>query len=121
MMKMDTLYLKKEKFVDDQRYAIAFVRDKYRFNQWGRIKIDQSLRLKHIDTESINLAMEEIDEEEYQEALLSLLRKKLPAIKAKNDYERNGKLIRFAAGHGYSMDEILQSLKRIGCEDDYFD
>lgn len=114
-------YLKKEKFVDDQRYAIAFVRDKYRFNQWGRIKIAQSLRLKRIDTESINLALEEIDEEEYQETLLSLLRKKLPAIKARNDYERNGKLIRFAAGHGYSMDEILQSLKRIGCEDDYFD
>ena len=114
-------YLKKQKFVDDQRYAIAFVRDKYRFNQWGRIKIAQSLRLKRIDTESINLAMEEIDEEEYQEALLSLLQKKLPAIKAKNDYERNGKLIRFAASHGYSMDEILQSLKRIGCEDDYFD
>ena len=60
-------YLKKEKFVDDQRYAIAFVRDKYRFNQWGRIKIAQSLRLKHIDSESINLAMEEIDEGEYQE------------------------------------------------------
>ena len=114
-------YLKKEKFVDDQRYAIAFVRDKYRFNQWGRIKIAQSLRLKRIDSESINLAMEEIDEEEYQEALLSLLQKKLPAIKAKNGYERNGKLIRFAASHGYSMDEILQCLKRIGCEDDYFD
>ena len=114
-------YLKKEKFVDDRRYAIAFVRDKYRFNQWGRIKIAQSLRLKHIDAESINLAMEEIDKEEYQEVLLSLLRKKLPAIKAKNDYERNGKLIRFAANHGYSMDEILQCLKRIGYEDDYFD
>ena len=114
-------YLKKEKFVDDRRYAIAFVRDKYRFNQWGRIKIVQALRLKHIDAESISLAMEEINEEEYQDVLLSLLRKKLPSIKAKNDYERNGKLIRFAAGHGYSMDEILHCLKQIGCGDDSFD
>ena len=114
-------YLKKEKFVDDRRYAIAFVRDKYRFNQWGRIKITQALRLKHVDAESINLAMEEIDEKEYQDVLLSLLQKKLPSIKAKNNYERNGKLIRFAAGHGYSMDEILQCLKQIGCEDDSFD
>ena len=114
-------HLKKEKYVDDRRYAIAFVRDKYRFNQWGRMKIAQSLRSKHNDSESINLAMEEIDEGEYQEILLSLLRKKLPAIKAKSDYERNGKLIRFAAGHGYCMDEILLCLKQIGCEDDYFD
>jgi regulatory protein len=65
--------------------------------------------------------MEEIDEGEYREVLLSLLRKKLPAIKAKNDYERNGKLIRFAAGHGYCMDEILLCLKQIGCGDDCFD
>ena len=114
-------HLKKEKYVDDRRYAIAFVRDKYRFNQWGRVKIAQSLRLKHIDSESISLAMEGIDEREYHEILLSLLRKKLPAIKAKNGYERNGKLIRFAASHGYCMDEILLCLKQIGCEDDYFD
>ena len=114
-------HLEREGYVDHLRYAKAFVRDKYRFNQWGRMKIVQSLRQKHLSSADILVAMEEIDEEEYQEVLLSLLRKKLPAIKAKNDYERNGKLIRFAASHGYSMDEILQSLKRIGCEDDYFD
>ena len=46
-------HLKKEKYVDDRRYAIAFVRDKYRFNQWGRIKIAQSLRMKQIGSEEI--------------------------------------------------------------------
>ena len=114
-------HLKKEKYVDNRRYAIAFVRDKYRFNQWGRIKIAQSLRLKQIDSEEIKLAMEEVDEAEYLDILTSAIRRKLPTIKAVNDYERRGKLVRFAVGRGYEVEKILQCLNRIGYEDDSFD
>ena len=114
-------HLKKEKYVDNRRYAIAFVRDKYRFNQWGRIKIAQSLRMKQIGSEEINLAMEEVDEAEYLDILTSAIRRKLPTIKAVNDYERRGKLVRFAVGRGYEVEKILQCLNRIGYEDDSFD
>ena len=114
-------HLKKEKYVDNRRYAIAFVRDKYRFNQWGRIKIAQSLRLKQIGSEEIKLAMEEVDETEYLDILTSAIRRKLPTIKAVNDYERRGKLVRFAVGRGYEVEKILQCLNRIGYEDDSFD
>ena len=114
-------HLKKEKYVDDRRYAIAFVRDKYRFNQWGRIKIAQSLRLKQIGSKEIKLAMEEVDETEYLDILTSVIRRKLPAVKAVNDYERRGKLVRFAVGRGYEVEKILQCLNRIGYEDDSFD
>lgn len=114
-------HLKKEKYVDDRRYAIAFVRDKYRFNQWGRIKIAQALRLKQIASVEINQALEEIDDTEYSDILMSVIRRKLPTIKAVNDYERRGKLVRFAAGRGYEVEKIIQCLDRIGYEDDSFD
>lgn len=110
-------HLVKERFIDEQRYATAFVRDKYRFNQWGRIKIVQALRMKHIASGCISVAMEEVDDEEYLSILTSLLQKKRKGVKGANEYERNGKLIRFAAGHGYDMEEILRCMKRIGCED----
>ena len=109
-------HLKKERYVDNQRYAIAFVRDKYRFNQWGRLKIAQALKMKHIDADMIRRAMEEVDEEEYLDVLVSLLRRKLSLIKATTNYERKGKLLRFAVGHGYEIGEILQCMDRIGCE-----
>ena len=114
-------YLKKEKYVDDRRYAIAFVRDKYRFNQWGRIKIAQALRMKQIGSEEICQAMEEVDEAEYLDILTSAISRKLPTIKAVNDYERRGKLVRFAASRGYEVDKILHCLDRIGYEDGSFD
>ena len=114
-------HLKKEKYVDDARYAIAFVKDKYRFNQWGRMKIVQALRLKQIPSVEINQALEEIDDTEYSDILMSLIRRKLPTIKAVNGYERKGKLVSFAAGRGYEVEKILQCLKRIGYDDDSFD
>lgn len=110
-------YLEKERFVDELRYAKAFVRDKYRFNQWGRIKIVQALRFKQITSADITKALEEIDEEEYLAVLGSLLQKKQRTVKASNDYERKGKLIRFAASRGYEMEEILFCLKRVGYGD----
>jgi RecX family. len=39
--------LQAEKFIDEARFSRCFVRDKFRYNQWGRIKIMQALRLKH--------------------------------------------------------------------------
>ena len=114
-------HLEKERYVDESRYATFFVRDKYRFNQWGRIKIAQSLRMKHIPSACIDEAMEEIDEQEYLNILTSLLKKKVRTIKASSDYERNGKLVRFAASHGYEMGDILLCMKRMGYEDEYME
>lgn len=114
-------HLEKERYVDESRYATFFVRDKYRFNQWGRIKIAQALRMKHIPSACIDEAMEEIDEQEYLNILTSLLKKKVRSIKASNDYERNGKLVRFAAGHGYEIGDILLCMKRMGCDDEYME
>lgn len=114
-------YLVKERYIDERRYACAFVRDKYRFNQWGRIKISQALRMKYLASDDISTALDEIDEDEYEAILTSLLQKKQRSIKASTEYERNGKLIRFAASHGYDMGEILRCMKRMGCEDEYMD
>jgi regulatory protein len=110
-------HLEKERYIDESRYAHAFVRDKYRFSQWGTVKIRHALRLKNIPSECYAEAIEEIDSEEYLSALTDLLRRKLRSVKAASDYERNGKLIRYAASHGYGMNDILRCLKQIGCDE----
>lgn len=106
-------HLVEEKYVDDGRYAKAYVRDKYRFNKWGRIKIAQGLRMKGIDSETIDSAMEAIDEEEYLEILSDLIKAKRKSTKGRNEYEINGKLYRFAAGRGFEYDAIRRV---VNCE-----
>ena len=63
-----------EGYVDEARYARAFVRDKFRFSGWGRIKIAQGLRAKQIATTDIAEALEEIDEDDYRHALREALK-----------------------------------------------
>lgn len=103
-------HLVEEKYIDDRRYAEAFVRDKYRFNKWGRIKIAQGLRMKNIDSETISTALEAIDEEEYLEILGDLIKAKRKSTKGRSDYEVNAKLCRFATGRGFEYEAIKKCL-----------
>ena len=102
--------LVKERYVDDQRYAEAFVRDKVRYNQWGRRKVEQALWLKHIDDDAARQALDAIDDDEYVDILKPLLAQKCRSVKARNDYELNMKLMKGALGRGFTMDIIRQCL-----------
>lgn len=102
--------LVKERYVDDERYARAFVKDKIRYNKWGRRKVQQALWQKHIEQEIQQQVLDEIDEKEYLEVLRPLLKQKRKSTKAANDYEMNQKLMRFALGRGFTFDIIRQCL-----------
>lgn len=113
-------HLIEEKYIDDTRYAQAFVRDKYRFNRWGRIKISQELRMKGIDKETINTAMETIDEKEYTDILRNLIASKRKSIRGASEYEINGKLIRFATSRGFEFSAIRRCIDVNDNAEDYY-
>lgn len=110
-------HLEKERYLDAVRFCRFFVRDKYRFNQWGRMKIVQALRMKQLDAAQIQEGLEEIDEGEYLRMLERLLKQKARSVKAASGYERNAKLIRFAAGRGFTMDEIMKVVKQVDADE----
>ena len=100
----------KERYVDDERYARAFVKDKIRYNKWGRRKVQQGLWLKHIDDDIQERVLGEVDDSEYLAVLRPLLKQKVRSIRAENDYECTQKLVRFALGRGFTFDIIRQCL-----------
>lgn len=102
--------LVKERYVDDERFARAFAKDKVRYNKWGRRKVEQALWQKHIDEDIRKNVLNEIDDEEYLSVLRPLLKQKRKSIKAQNDYELNQKLLRFALGRGFTFDIIKQCI-----------
>ncbi len=106
--------LQNERFVDENRYAHAFVRDKFRNNRWGERRIEFELRKKGISDEDIRNALTEIQHEENDEILTALLLQKAKTIKARNDYELKMKLIRFAAQRGFTLEQIQRCLRSEG-------
>ena len=102
--------LTEKQFIDDERFCRAFVKDKIRYNKWGRRKIEQALYMKHVDKGIQQRVLDEIDPSEYVEILRQLLQQKRKSVHAANDYEMNGKLMRFALQRGFTMDIIHQCI-----------
>ena len=102
--------LVKERYIDNERYARAFVKDKIRYNKWGRRKVMQALWMKRIDDDIQHRVLDEIDDKEYIDVLIPLLKQKRKTIKAKSDYELNQKLARFALGRGFDFGIIRQCM-----------
>ncbi len=103
-----------ERFIDENRYAAAFVRDKSRLKGWGEIKIRYALQRKGLDSDTIAEAMGELDGEQQKERLAKLLKAKAQTLKAATPEEKRAKLLRFAISRGFTYaqaDEICKTIK----------
>lgn len=98
----------KERFIDERRFARAFALDKFRYNHWGREMIRMEMKRRLISSADIDYGLSEIPEDEYEAALRHLIEAKRPTVKGKSEYEVKQKIIRYALGKGYEMDEILR-------------
>ena len=105
--------LVEQRFIDDRRYAEAYVREKSRLGGWGARKIALQLRSKGISQEIIKQALGKIDGYEQRQRLEEKLRRKLKGIKAVNDYELRGKLLRYALSLGYDYDTSTEAVQSV--------
>ena len=99
-----------ERFVDNLRFATAYVRDKTRFNHWGRVKTTLMLRQKHIDKQTINEAFNELPESDYQSAFEAERDKKLRQLRALKPFERNRKTAAYLIQKGFEPDFVFKNL-----------
>ena len=106
-------YLIGERYIDNQRYANSYAKDKFRFNHWGKYKISMMLRSKNIESEFIEEALNQIDNEEYLEKLQQILRDKLRSLKYSSEYEKKGKLFKFAQSRGFESSAISKVIDLI--------
>ncbi len=100
-----------EKFIDEKRYTRAFARDKFNYNKWGKIKISALLRMKRIPSETISEALASIDQDLYLQTLKDLISSHRKHVRAKNQFEMNGKLLRFALSKGFESSLVYDILK----------
>ena len=64
-------------FVNEQRFALSFCSGKFRHNSWGKVRIIQELQKREISSKCIEVAINEIVEEEYLSELKRLITLKL--------------------------------------------
>ncbi len=113
-----------QRFIDDRRYAEAYINEKRRLSGWGERKITIELQRKGVNAEIINEKLEETEEsaEIKEERLTTRLRRKMPSVKYKSAYELRSKLIRYALslGYDYSLSSTVSQslLSETECEEE---
>ena len=113
--------LTEQGFIDEKRYAHAFVKDRFAFNGWGRIKIAYQLRQKRISPDVIDEAMGNIDDEKYKERLTELLRAKWHSVKDREPRAAWAAMMRFAVSRGFETDiasDCVKLVTRIDAQED---
>lgn len=102
-----------ENYLNQGRFAKIFASEKARFNKWGPKKIEQALRLKGIEKDDIESAIEGVSESFNNDSLQQILTNKRRNLKAKNSYELKNKLIRFALSRGYDYSQVIKVLNNV--------
>jgi regulatory protein len=103
-----------ENFINESRYATAFVRDKFNHNKWGKVKIAAHLRAKKLPPEIISSALYSIDNEQYTKLLRGLIGAHRKSVKAKNQYDLKAKLLRYGLSKGFESSLVYDILNEIG-------
>lgn len=105
-------YLIDNKFVNDKRFAHAFVRGKINQSGWGVNKIRFHLIQKGVSKEIIDEALQSFDEEAYRQRLVEVLKAKAKTVKAANDFERNRKLAAYAIQKGFEAPLVWEVIRK---------
>jgi regulatory protein len=107
------LHLLQFNYLNEERYAKAFVRGKFSIKKWGKQRIINELKFRNISTYNINTALKEIDENDYFQSLEKLAQKKLPLIKESNKFKKSSKLANYLISKGYESELVFKVVKSI--------
>jgi regulatory protein len=98
-----------ENFINEARFSQAFVKDKFNYNKWGKVKIAAHLKVKNIPAEIIKTSLDTIDVELYMKTIRDLISVHRGSVKAKNQYDLKAKLLRYGLSKGFES-SILYDL-----------
>jgi regulatory protein len=106
-------HLSKENFIDENRYATFYVRDKLNFNRWGKKKIWWHLKQKELPNEIIEAALLQINNDAYRETLEKVILEKLRLIKNQDPAKKKAAIIRNAISKGYEYQEVIPKVEQL--------
>lgn len=102
-----------EGYLNEERFAIAFARGKFRMKQWGRVKIKYEMKQKQVSEYSIKKALKQIDEEEYRELLAKLAKEKYASLKSEQYMVRKKKTMDYLFQRGFEGELVSEAMKAL--------
>lgn len=105
-------YLIQNDLLNEKRFTKLFIQGKIRYRQWGRKKLAQELRLKGVEEKLIHDEIGTVEDEDFNNALDHLLKKKIDATNGKNVSKKFQKIYRFLLSKGHEKELIHKALEK---------
>ena len=105
--------LKIEKFIDHRRFASNFAHDKVKFAYWGPRKIKAALAAKRIESSFISEALNEIEDSDWEAAVMKCARSKARNLDLRGDenYDNRKKLFVYLVGRGFTSPQSNKAVR----------
>ena len=100
-------------FLNEERFACSFARGKHRIKYWGKIRIVNELKARHISQYNINTALKEITIEEYSNTFDSLATRTWDGMTESNTLKRRKKFCDFLLRKGYESGLVWEKVKEL--------
>lgn len=102
-----------EGYLNEERFARAFVGGKFRVKKWGRLKIMHELEARGLTSNCIRSGMKEIDESDYIKTLTSILTKKAELLSDKEHFTKREKLAKYGIQKGFESELVWKYVKNL--------
>lgn len=100
-------------YLNEERFAKAFARGKFRIKKWGKNRIIRELKFRQISDYAIKEALKEIDEVEYYKTLTELTEKRILQVKEKNSYKRKKKVADYLLYRGWESHLVYEKINEL--------
>ena len=101
------LYLMRENYLNEERFARSYIRGKFYIKSWGRNKIRNHLKFKGVPEKLINSCFDEIDDGDYEKTILKIYNQ-YHDRQTGQAYQKKSKTIKYLLGRGFEYEEILK-------------
>ena len=100
-------------FLNEERFAKAFARGKFRIKKWGKNRIVRELKFRQISKYSIESALKEIDLDDYYNTLHELTLKRIAQVNEKNFYKKKKKVADYLFYRGWESNLVYDKLNEL--------
>ncbi|MEH6534826.1 MAG: regulatory protein RecX [Psychroserpens sp.] len=107
------VHLLQHNFLNEERFAKAFVRGKFRIKKWGKQRLQLELKRKDINKTIISLAMKEIDFDDYYDTFNALAEKRVEFIRESNLYKKRKKLADYLLYRGWESPMVYEKVREL--------
>lgn len=106
-------HLIKENFLNEERFARAYVGGKFRLKQWGKIRIIKGLENKGLTSNGVRIGLQEIEDADYRDTLVKLIRAQSERIDEDNIFRKRDKLSKYAIRKGFEPELVWDEIRRL--------